>query len=518
MSTLDNIVIVGGGTAGWMTALMTQTRLPNSRITVVESEEIGILGAGEGTTPMFINFLNYVGIPVTDLVVNCSATFKNGIKFTNWKGDGDYYYHEFAPTVDRLNSQRAFHPHENFGRHAVFYWLNALNEIPNNDLDFMSMVTDKFNVPFIKNGDGRVSFDPMHSYDQVGSYGVHFNAAKVAEFLKQTAVSRGVVRVEGKIVKVVSEENGDISSLALEDGTSVDLDFVFDCSGFYRLLIGSHYGSEWISYSDKLPCDSAIPFFLPMGEDVPPYTESIAMSAGWMWKIPLQNRYGCGYVFDSSFITADEAKKEAENYFGVEVTVPRVIPFKPGRFATPWVNNCIAIGLSTGFVEPLEATAIGVALINLSNALSDINALKSRSKTDQAAYNYITGRLNDQVSAFLYLHYMTSREDTDFWMQFKDPEDSPDMIKPLVKMLDDHLPSTVHFVGWDAFNYSSFYQIVKGNGLLSNDLLKQKVLDNDVHGQYSVDFFNYRRELKSMADRTTNHNEFLIDLGGTINE
>jgi tryptophan halogenase len=512
---LDNIVVVGGGTAGWITSLMLKFRLPNSNITVIESEEIGILGAGEGTTPTFINFLNHIKLPIEDLVINAGATFKNGIKFTNWKGDGSYYYHEFPPIVDKLNSYKTFHNKQTFGKHSMFYWLNALNEIPDNDLDFISMVSDNFNVPFIKNNNEGIS---LNDYDQLGSYGVHFNAVSLAEFLKKTAISRGISRIEGKVVGINSKDNGDISSVVLEDGSLIELDFIFDCSGFHRLFIGSHYKSEWISYSDKLLCDSAIPFFLPIDNEIPPYTESIAMSAGWMWKIPTQNRYGCGYVFDSSFITADEAKKEIENYLGIEISVPRVIPFNPGRFSKPWMNNCIAIGLSTGFVEPLEATSIGVALINLSNALSDLNALRKRSETDIDAYNKITGTLNDQVAAFLYLHYMTSREDTPFWMQFKDLDDSPEMIRPLVKMIKDHLPNTAHFLEWDAFNYLSFYQITKGMGLLDNELLKEKALDNNVDDDYSSNFIKYRKELRDVADKTINHKDFIINLGGAMND
>ena len=185
---LENIVVVGGGTAGWMTALTVKRRLPNANVKVIESSEIGILGAGEGTTPMFINFLQYVDIPIEDVIKNTKATFKNGLKFTNWGTNNDYYYHEFAPIPNILNSIKAFHTVKNFGKHAVFYWLNMFNNISKSKFDFMSMVTDYGRVPFIHSPGKNFERSALDEYEMVGSIGVHFNASLMATFLKKIAL------------------------------------------------------------------------------------------------------------------------------------------------------------------------------------------------------------------------------------------------------------------------------------------------------------------------------------------
>ncbi len=511
---LDNIVVLGGGTAGWITALMVNKRVPTAQVTVIESEDIGILGAGEGTTPMFINFLQYVGIPISDVIRETRATFKNGLKFTNWNGDGSYYYHEFSPIPDLLNSHKAFQVTDNFGKHIPFYWLNVYKDEPKAEFDFMSMVTEYGRAPFIHRPNFGFKPDILEEHELVGRIGLHFNATLMANFLKKTALSRGIARVEGKVTEVNSKDNGDIESLTLEDGSIIPLDFVFDCSGFYRVLIGKHYGSEWRSSKDITACDTAIPFFLPIDDEIPPYTECVALKHGWVWKIPLQDRYGCGYVFSSNFINSDEAKAEVEEYFNQSVNVIKTIPFNPGHFKSTWVNNCIAIGIASGFVEPLEATNIAVALNDLTNALTDLSALTRRSDQDKALYNNQVDKLDSEIEEFLYIHYITQRSDTDFWVQFKDLNKAPKRIKSLIEALPTALPSYAAFTGWDAFNYGSFYQIVGGNGLLNEQLIKDAVIKNNLTGDAENNFVSYKEYLREEARKCVNHKVLLTQIGG----
>jgi tryptophan halogenase len=335
-------VIVGGGTAGWLTALYINRHFPNDNVTVVASSEIGILGAGEGTTPPFIDFLNEVGIGQQDLFDNCKATVKTGIKFTNWNGDGEEYFHNFTT-----------------GLHAL-----------------------------------------------------HFDASLLAKYFQQVAVSRGVKLVDDEVLGVQFEENNDIESLTLKSGKQVEVDFLFDCSGFRRMFIGGYYKSNWTEY--PMPCKRAIPFFLPNdGTNLPEYTESVAMKYGWIWKIPVQGRYGCGYVFDSTMTTDEEAAQEIRDYLGHDFTSPRTFNFNAGAYDQCWINNCMAVGLSAGFIEPLEATSIWVQIIALRMFVEVYGTEIARYKL-----NSDMKEVNEDVLAFLYYHYMTERKDTNFWKNF----------------------------------------------------------------------------------------------------
>lgn len=519
-NNLNNIVVVGGGTAGWMTALMVKQRIPWASVTVVESEELGILGAGEGSTPTFINFLNYVGIAIEDMITEVGATFKNSLRFVNWNGSDDVYYHEFAP-ITALNSDKMFHNKDNFGKHILFYWLNIDQEVSYKEFDFVSMVSELNKAPFQRVAP--ISTKPtLVDYKNVNGFGLHFDANKLAKFFKKTALTRGIKWVEGKVVSVVEDENRDIKFLKLASGEEINLDFVFDCSGTHRLLIGGHYKSEWVSREDILPCNSALPFFLPMDDSVPSYTECIAMKHGWVWKIPLQDRYGCGYVFDSNHISEEEAAKEIEEWLGHEPLYPRAskgaFKFNPGYYKNTWINNCVAIGLSSGFMEPLEATNIGVALINLTDVLSDLGALSRRLPKEIENYNTQVLKLNSEIAEFLYMHYVTERNDTEFWVKFKDKNRGPKRLGTILSSLATSVPSVVPLAGWDAFNYGSFYQIALGTRQINIDLVKDSVLKNKLPKLVYEDFYSFREFLKSESKSCVDHRTFIKELGGFTNE
>jgi len=514
---LDNIVVVGGGSAGWMTALLVKARLPLSNITVIESQELGILGAGEGTTPMFVNFLTYADISISTLISRCNATFKNALKFTNWNGDNTYYYHNFSPTVSQANSLTSFHNQRNFGKYNTFYGTNLLSKTSSEELDFVSILNEKNKV-------GQVEPNAMfgnqwNQYKQTAMYGVHFDAVLLANTLKEIGVERGIAVIEGKVTEVISSNNGDITGLLLDNDQKVNLDFVFDCSGFHRLLIGNHFKKDWVSLSEHLKCDSALPFFVPISEDIPPYTECIAMKYGWIWKIPLQNRFGCGYVFDSSFISEKEAAKELEEYLGYTPEYPRKnkgsFKFNAGYYSETWVNNCIAVGLSSSFVEPLEATSIGVTLLNLATALSNPWRLANGSDTDRKIYNTQFSKLMDEIGAFIYMHYMTQRSDTNFWLQFKDKNLAPERLKELLVLAETHVLDIFDIDrNWDAFNYSSFMEVGLGTRLVDTDRLKEMAVFNDPTFEIQHDYLSFVNQLNVVANDCVYHNDLLKNLGG----
>jgi tryptophan halogenase len=356
-------VIVGGGTAGWLTALYVRKHWPSASVTVIASAEIGILGAGEGTVPSFIDFLEEVNIPVADVIENAKGTIKKGILFTNWQGKGDQYTHSF----------------------------NVLGP-------------DK--------------------------YALHFDASLLAKYFESIAVARDIKLIDGEVVDIHATNNT-ITSIDLKSLPSVSADFVFDCSGFRRLIIGEFYKSPWQSYSDTMPVKRAIPFFLPNNNtNLPDYTESIAMQAGWIWKIPVQGRYGCGYVFDSNQITDEEAKTEIREYLGHDFVSPKIFNFEAGAYKFPWIGNCLAVGLSAGFIEPLEATSIHMQLITLKLFKRAFGSVIGSYKL-----NSDLNELNSDVVSFLYLHYLTKRNDTEFWAKFTQNK-MPEKINKLLSTND----------------------------------------------------------------------------------
>lgn len=360
---LDNIVIVGGGTAGWLSALYLNSKFKNSKITLIESDEIGILGAGEGTTGNIVKFLNDLGISPDDMINNCEATFKTGIDFENWTEPGSVYYHP---------------------------------------------------IDYKPKGDG---------------YAYHFNARLLAKYLKSLAIERGVNWIEGIVTEPILNDMNQIIGLKTID-TIIDATFVIDCSGFKRLLIGNHYKSNWISYEEHLKVNTAIPFFLPTDSiNIRTTTKSIAMKYGWMWQIPLQSRRGCGYIFDSSEISEEEAKKEIIELLGIDVEFNKPIKFKPGSYENVWIENCLAIGLSGGFLEPLEATSIMTTILQL-EAFYDTTLKKMTIKK----YNKFVNTINTQNMIFIYYHYLTNKKDTNFWKKVIDS--SSELPSPLHLLID----------------------------------------------------------------------------------
>lgn len=354
-------VIVGGGTAGWLTALYVKKNIPYSQVTVIASSDIGVLGAGEGTTFHFIDFLKKIDITPQEIIDNAKGTVKRGIRFTNWNGDGNSYFHPF------FNGNKS---------------------------------------------------------------ALHFDANLLSKYLETVAISRDILLIDDIVENIITDDKKYITDLQLKSGKSVKTNFVFDCSGFRRLIIGGLYKTNWVSYSDKLPAKKAIPFFVTNDNTyLPEYTESIAMKYGWIWKIPVQGRYGCGYVFDSDFVSEEDILKELEKYLGYKIKSPKTFTFNAGCFEKTWINNCIAIGLSAGFTEPLEATSIWVSIVSLQMIESKIDGIISRDQKSIEQFNLLIRNMNEEIVNFLYLHYLSKKKDSKFWETFKEKNKTPKYIK-----------------------------------------------------------------------------------------
>lgn len=396
------IVILGGGTAGWMAATALVTMLPRQRysVTLVESEEIGIVGVGEATLPQMKNFNDLLGLDEAEMMRSTQATFKLGIDFVDWGYLGSSYVHPFGvhgPPASGL----AFHQR----------WQRALSAGRDWTIEDFSFAiaaarANRFDFPAA----GKSTINSTYAY------AYHFDASLYAAYLRRIAEGRGATRVEGKVCEVEQDAKGDIQTLLLESGERVEGDFFIDCSGFRSLLLSGKLGVEWEDWSHWLPCDRALPVPTERIGDLTPYTRVTAMKAGWRWRIPLQHRTGNGYVFSSRFIDEDKAREELLASLDEPVLAePRLLKFQAGRRTKSWERNCVALGLSSGFLEPLESTSIYLMQI----AIMHLVPLFPAGRPDARLVAEFNRRMDleyDRIRDFLILHYhLNSREDGELW-------------------------------------------------------------------------------------------------------
>ena len=398
-----NIVVVGGGTAGWMTASALVKLLPDRcRVHLVESEAIGIVGVGEATLPHIRAFNEKLGINEADFMARTRATFKLGIEFRNWARIGDSYIHPFG-TFGSGQGEIDFHQ----------YWLRmkhegvAVPELEEFSTACMIARLNRFELP---------STDPQR-LDSTFGYAYQFDANLFAPYLRTLAEGLGAKRTEGRIVAVHRNgESGDIESVELESGERIAGDLFVDCSGFVSLLLGKALGEPFQDWSKWLPADRAVAMPCRTETAVTPYTSAIAMDSGWRWRIPLQHRTGNGYVYPSAFLSDEDAAEALVGAVeGEPIAGPRQLRFKAGRRERSWVHNCVGVGLASGFLEPLESTSIYLIQAAIT-ALLELFPEKGISDTDRDEFNRLVDLEYDRIRDFLILHYKcTERDDSEFW-------------------------------------------------------------------------------------------------------
>jgi len=484
-----NIVVLGGGTAGWLTALYLKIIFNQCNITLIESKKIGILGAGEGSVPVLPRFLSELGLKLPEVIKSTGGTIKNGISFENWNGDGKKYFHGFD--VKNILNKFKMPPHFSYGCYDYY-----LKNLVNNNMSF-----DDNTYPPLLSYQNKVDLDNM-------SYSYHFDAHKLAEHLKKVGQIRGINLYYDEFKNVKTDEFDNITALNFESGRSQSCDFVFDCSGFNRLLIGKYYKTKWIDYQKHLPIKKAIPFFLKQDESIKPYTQAIAMKYGWIWKIPLQHRYGAGYIFDSDYISDEDAFNEAKEMFP-EIEYTRTIKFDAGRYEKVWHKNCIAVGLSTGFTEPLEATSIWIAINQLYKLLHFLPDMFSNKNHRKDLYNKITSDMNDSILNFLYFHYMTKRTDSLFWKEFRQKNKPPKDLENLINNIQN-----CSFHNYDlnteeqnySFDYKNYLQVANGLELLN------KKFELNSYGNLIPSHTEYSYTLKNHIKNAVDHRQFLNSL------
>jgi len=476
-----NIIVAGAGTAGWLAALYANKAYPSASVTVVHDDKTPIIGVGEGTTPQFTKFMKSIDISTEELVKNCEATIKNGIKFTNWKGDGTHYFHPiFSLGID--NEKRI---------------LDAVSKgIDVEKTELASVLSEHNKIP-LKDDD--VSFADVKDLN----HALHFNARKLAEYLEKVGVERGIKTVIGKITGVIRGDNDYVTAVELHTKQIIKTDFIFDCTGFARIFVDKVYKSPFRSYENSLPVKRAMPFFIDKGDTTPPFTEAIAMKYGWMWKIPVGNRFGCGYVYDSDHITDEEAYEEICEITKQNPNIPRKISFKPGYHTKPFNKNTVAIGLSHGFLEPLEATSLMIVILML-EVLPKIGEY-NQSRVD--TYNNFIMENIENVVDMLYMHYLTPRKDTDFWKNFKTNNVIPKHTSKTINRIKNIGFDYPNFVkGMEPFDIFSFIKCMEGVNAIDNEFIKnnKNLLIND--DTRINDIIN---RVEKVSKKAKNHDDYL---------
>ncbi len=412
---MKNIVIVGGGAAGWMSAITIASRFPALQITVIDPTVIGPIGVGESVTGVVMSFVTdpLHRLSLGDFFRSCDVTFKAGIWYKNWQAVDTEYLTPIDSPPDYFAHYYAAHIEE-------FFAASAADGVKLGDAQIYANLMKTNRTDYFRNPDGTVNGD-------LGKVSCHFDAIKFAGWLRENAAKfPNITQIDDVIESFEQDrDSGYVTEIRTRTGRDIEGEFFIDCTGFHRLVLAKAYEPRWLSYSDTIRVDSAIPFFQSHaeGQELPTYTMASAMRNGWMWQIPTQSRLGRGYIFSSRY-TDDAAAIDEIRSLGLEPgDNPRVIRFNPGRFEKQWIKNVCAIGLSGGFIEPLEASTIHGMYVQtqlLAELFLPYCAPDSMPSLAES-YNSLMGIAYDDYVDFISFHYHSGRNDTEFWRDYQKP-------------------------------------------------------------------------------------------------
>ena len=474
-NAIRRIVIVGGGTAGWMAAAPLALRLagPDKRceVTLVESPEIGTIGVGEATLPTIRFYNAALGLDQDDFVAKTQASYKLGIEFKDWGHLGNRFFHGFG---DFGLALAGLPPHTHWLRLAGAF--DQMPALENWSLASVMARENKF-IPPNKTQPGLTD-----SY----SYGFHFDAGLYANYLRDYALARGAQRIEGMVVAVEQHpETGFITALKLRDGRRVEGDLFIDCSGFRGLLIEDALHAGYDDWSAQLPCNSAQAVPCASVETLTPYTRSTAKEAGWIWRIPLQHRTGNGHVYSDAFTTDAQARDTLLAALdGAALDEPRQLRFVTGRRRKSWVKNCVAMGLAAGFVEPLESTSIHLIETAVGKLIELFPDRDFRPELAEE-FNRVMGARYESVRDFIILHYkLTARDDSEFWRYCANMT-IPESLRHQIELFRETGRVTV--LDRDGFAEPSFVAMLAGLGVQPKryDPFADAVDIRQVHGHFA---------------------------------
>ena len=452
--TIEDIVIVGGGTAGWMAAAALSRFMNNgyTRVTLIESEEIGTVGVGEATIPPIITFNRMLGINEDEFVRATNGTYKLGIEFVNWGGPNERYFHPFGAHGEDLSG---IHFHQLYLRERK---RRVLQDISAWSMSAVAASMGKFARP-----PGDAGFPVRDLY-----YAFQFDASLYAKYLRTYAERNGIRRIEGKIVDAtLRAQDGHVESVTLASGQVIHGDLFIDCSGFRGLLIEEKLGTGYEDWTKWLPADRAIAVPSKLAGPPEPITRATAHASCWQWRIPLQHRMGNGVVYSSQFLGDDEAERVLlSNLEGEPIADPKRLRFTTGRRKASWTKNVIAMGLSSGFVEPLESTSIHM----VQSAIAKLIALfpdKRFNPVERDTFNEQMRDLYEDVRDFIILHYKaTERTDSDFWNHCR-TMDIPDSLQRKIDLF--RAKGRVFREGYDLFGITSWVAVMLGQHIVPDD-------------------------------------------------
>lgn len=442
---MKKITIAGSGTAGLILALMLRKAFPFKEVEVISSSQIGIIGVGEGSTEHWKIFMEICEIPLAELLVETKATHKNGIRFENWTNHTPDYFHSISDTPQ----------YGHFGIYALYAGLVESDKTLTENISSRAMIENK------------VRADRPH--ESVNQY--HFDTFKLNQYLTKLCVQRGINMIDERIIDIaLNPETGDIEKLSLESGTEVYSDFWIDATGMSRVLISKLKDQKWHSFSDYLQMDSAIAFPTPADPsgEIRPYTRARSMPNGWVWEIPTQERRGNGYVYSSRHCSDDQAIKEVSDLLGFQVEPAKTIKFDPGYLPEMWIKNCVAVGLSSAFVEPIEATSIGGTIQQARCLIENLAAYTPDSKAVRDDFNKRMGVMMENLLSMISLHYISDRRDSPMWIaQAEMP--IPDYLKNLLDLWAERPPFMydVSHTNYELFHVPHFYHVAQGQKLIS---------------------------------------------------
>jgi tryptophan halogenase len=488
-SQIKKLVIAGGGTAGWMAAaLLKKLFAQQLQIELVESEDIGIIGVGEATIPPIQIFNQYLALDEKEFLRETHATIKLAIKFENWRVQGESYYHTFGAPGATLGVANFQH-----------YWLRAkelglTESLWDFDLNYLCCEQGKFNK--IKT--------PNPVYDM--PYAYHFDSALYGKYLRKLSEQAGVVRTEGLIEHIKQDaETGFIQALQLKDGREVKGDLFIDCTGLRGLLIRKTLGVAYESWDHYLPANSALAVPTERFEQTLPYTRSIAHSAGWQWRIPLTHRNGNGIVYSSHYLSDDQAYQTLMNNLDSKALAePKKISFETGRTTEQWHKNVVAIGLSSGFLEPLESTSIHLIQSGIVR-LMKMFPNQGINEAQVNAYNAESKEEFETIRDFIILHYhVNQRTDSDFWRDMRQMA-IPHRLEQKIALFKQ--TGAIFNDANDIFRDSSWLQVMLGQGLQPQDY--HPAARNYGRDDLLQMMQKIRSAKQQPLDKLTSHDEFL---------
>jgi len=502
-ATPRRFVIVGGGTAGWLAALMLQDAIVrqklHAKVTVVESSKIPTIGVGEGTTAVFRQMLKHFGFDEFEFLRETQATIKFGIRHKDWRRVG----HHYDGPID--DPHLVVEPSGGKPQSYIDIFSCAAGRRLA-DTHLFSYLLDQQKAPFARKADGGlVSMGPYH-------HAYHFDQALAGQYLKRK--SKGVEIIDAQVSGAKRDAvTGDITALVTDAG-EIAGDFFIDCSGFRRALISGVMGGTWVSYGDHLPLNRAMPFWLDIkeGDELTPFTTAWAQSAGWMWMIPTQQRIGCGYVYSDQFTTPDEAKSEIETVLGRKIEPRNDIKIDAGRQREAWIGNCLAIGLASSFLEPLEATSIHGTVVQM----MVFTTFHLKALDNSKAYNDFAAGQVDDFRDFINLHYVSERRDTPFWRAVAMDYISP-ATRARLELWRSKMPGHEDFKplpgGFAHTEQQLYYPVLDGLGLLSREVAQEFMeehADLKRKGKGAAD--SLTAEYRAAAPRALGHRVFLQSL------